>query len=63
MDSTSWTILLVGLGLTVVLSAALLVWRRRVVAPGLRDFLGISVAFVLLSFFTLAMIVGEYALG
>lgn len=63
MDSTSWTILIVGTIITVVLGAALLVWRGRTEGPGLRDFLGISAAFVVLCWFTLAMIIGEYALG
>ncbi len=56
-------IFLLALVVTVVISAAIYFVRRGIQSQAWRDFLGIAMAFVVLALATLAMIVGEHALG
>ncbi|MHB8507510.1 MAG: hypothetical protein ACYDGR_02530 [Candidatus Dormibacteria bacterium] len=58
-----WWDLFAGLAAVIVVSAGMLFVRRSVSGSGMRDFLGITVAFLFLAWLTMAMIVGEYALG
>ncbi len=58
-----YTVDIIMLVITVVVSAGLLAIRSRFTGSAMRDFLGITAAFIILSFVTFQMIVGEYALG
>lgn len=54
---------IVSVVITVVICGILFFIRRGLESQAWRDFLGISMAFVVLGLATFAMIIGEHALG